>query len=171
MSSRPPGLTPTHTISALLGLCNATIDDASCFVMGADIVYILNGNRNTDYSAYLAYLALNDQMGGYDAELPDVARVLYLNPTPVLPPVAVGDPDPSADEFISSGNDTISNSPWIVGAAVAMITTGLLTMMVWKRNRRNQDRYMRQLELDDVSDTGAPENSPRESAQVVSHPL
>lgn len=140
--------------------------------MGADIVYILNGSRNADYSAYLAYLALNDEMGSFDEELFDVERVEYLAPLPILPPVALDDPDTSADGFLSSGQTTITFNPWTVGTAVAMSTGGVMALFLWSRNRRTRNRRHMQL-LEDVS-VGQPSSAPQESAQqreVVSHPL
>jgi hypothetical protein len=138
--------------------------------MQADIVYILNGARNSDYAAYLAYLGLHKEMDGFDDDLPMVARVEYLSPLPILPPVTLEDPDSTTDGLLSSRKTSLSFNPWAVSACVAMSTGGLMALMVWNRNRQTRNRRHIQL-LEDVSET-APQSAPRESAQreLVSHP-
>ena len=138
--------------------------------MEADIAYILNGDKNADYAAYLAYLSLHDEMGSFNEGLPHIARVEYLAPLPILPPVSLDDQGPSGNGVLSPPGSTLTFNPWTVGAAVAMSTGGLMALMVWNRNRRTRNRRHIQL-LEDISVN--PPSSPRESAQreIVSHPL
>lgn len=142
--------------------------------MDADIVYILNGDRDVRFPAYYAYLALEDQMGSYAAELPDVLKVGYIGPTPELPTVAIENNPPSGDQFISSANDRIgATRPWVIAAGFGTVVfCGVVLAAVLKR-RRNRDRYIEPFDVEgDVCDT-SPESSPRESAQreVVTNPV
>lgn len=153
------------------GSCNSSIVDAGCYIMEADILYILNGNTNADLAAYKAYLALNDEMSSFDEGLPHVARVEYLAPLPILPPNPREDQPNPGDAFLTSGKSSISFNRWTVGAAVAMSTGGLMALMVWNRNRRTRNRRHIQL-LEDIS-VNPPMANPPEQAQreIVVHPL
>ena len=141
--------------------------------MEADVIYILNGNMNADYAAYLAYLALHKEMSSFDEGLPQVTRVEYLSPLPILPPVSIEDQESSGDEFISSNTSKVTFSPYTIGASVAVSMGGLMALVVWNRNRRTRNRrHMMLEEVDEESET-SPASSPRDNAQreVISHPL
>ena len=142
--------------------------------MEADIVYILNGDRDVRFPAYYAYLALKDQMNNYAAELPDVRKVAYIAPEPELPPLAVENNPPSGDQFISSGNDRIgAGRPWVIASGFGVFVVGVVIMGVIVKMRRSRDRYIEPFDVEgDVCDT-SPESSPRESAQreVVTNPV
>jgi len=158
-----------------IGPCNtATVAGANCWVMKADVLYILNGNRNVAFSSYLAYLALYEEMGDYDADLPGVARVAYLAPQPVLPPAALGeDPNSTAtgDNFISSGTSDTGVRPLIAG----VVSGGLLIFVLIvgyvangrRRVLRGDAPFQHQELEDEYLPETSPDSSPRESAQIV----
>lgn len=90
--------------------------------MEADIVYILNGARNADMAAYLAYLALNNEMGSYDEELVNVSRVEYLSPQPILPPVGLDSFETGPSGVLSSRRTNTTYRPWTVGAGKPILS-------------------------------------------------
>ena len=79
-------------------------------------MYILNGTRNADMAAYLAYLALNNDMGSFDEELANVSRVEYLAPQPILPAVALDSEESTPGTLLTSRRTIVSFRPWTVGA-------------------------------------------------------
>jgi hypothetical protein len=180
------------------GSCNATIINSECFIMGADIVHILNGSRNADFAAYLVYvssefhsagtllrlfrnltsshlksgkLALNAEMGTFGDDIPNAIRVEYLSPLPILPEILVDDLESSEDALLTPRDTTLSFNPWTVAGAVAMSTGGLMALVIWNRNRRTRNR--RHLQLLEDEPQQAPSSTIMESAlrDAVSHPL
>lgn len=78
-------------------------------------MYILNGTRNADMAAYLAYLALSSDMGSFDDELVNVSRVEYLAPQPILPAVKLDTEEGNQGSLLSS-RQREGTRPWAVGA-------------------------------------------------------
>ena len=87
-------------------------------------------------------------MGGdyYVDAIPTVLLVEYLSPLPLVPPptLVVGDAvaTPSPVEVISStaAADKVTVSPWTIGACVATVMGGMISLLVWGRNRRARHR-------------------------------
>lgn len=137
--------------SAFLRSCNATDVNAFCYIMEADIVYILNGKRDSDMSAYLAYLALNREMSSFDQGLANVSRVEYLSPQPVLPVTSPDSDDSGSNSLLTSGGGSVGARQVTYSAAAACSALGCFALVFWERNRRYRHRNQDVL-LDDVSD-------------------
>lgn len=138
--------------SAFLRSCNATDAEAFCYIMEADIIYILNGNRDTDMSAYLAYLALNSEMSSFDQGLANVSRVEYLSPQPILPVTTEDSDDSGSNNLLSSGGNSVGGSREVTfGAAAACSVLGCFALAFLYNNRRYRHDNQHVL-LDDLSD-------------------
>ena len=110
-------------------------------------------------------------MGTFGDDIPNVIRVEYLSPLPILPEVFLGDQEDAEDALLTTENTKLSFNPWTVAGAVAMSTGGLMALVIWSRNRRTRNRRHLQL-LEDEPQQPAPSDI-RESAvrEVVTHPL
>ncbi|CAB9521706.1 expressed unknown protein [Seminavis robusta] len=157
--------------SYFLRPCNATTIQENCFIMGADVVFILNGERNADFDAYLAYLALNSEMSSFDDDVPNVTRVEYLSPLPILPPVSLEDQESSTDNLLTPGGNSLSVNPIAVGATVGMSVFGLLALLAWSQNRRTRDRRHHQLVEEASLQPSSSNYGGGSHREVVSHPI
>jgi hypothetical protein len=144
-----------------LGTCDPEIPQAvSCHYMETDLVFWVNNNDDemiidTDKAAYAGYMAIQENMenGSFLVLLPTIVRLEYLSPLPLfVPPAANGDGDSNnsgtTPPFLVSSRDSGSNnvSPWTIGACVATITGGLVSMVVWSRNRQHRRQHVQLLE-------------------------
>lgn len=122
----------------------------------------VNGEIGTEEAAYRGYTAIRDNMGddGSFLTLTDVlVRLEYLSPYPLpTPPAANGGDNsgttatpPSSVASRGSGGDN-NVSPWTIGACVATIMGGLISMVVWSRNRGNRRQHVQLFEDDEQED-------------------
>jgi hypothetical protein len=107
------------------------------------MAFIINKDVDPDYAAFLVYSALQQAMANYTAgEISFVEKLTYIAPLPRDPSPAELPIDPAPG---TSSKSTVS--PWMIGAAVAMSTGGLMALAVWLHNRRT--RHKRHVELVD----------------------
>ena len=77
-------------------------------------------------AAYLAYLALSNDMSSFDEGLANVSRVEYLAPQPTLPAVALDSEEGNSGGLLTSRRQDVSYRPWAVGAGNAFVTVARL---------------------------------------------
>jgi hypothetical protein len=130
--------------------CEPSVDAAeSCNIIETDLVFFLKGDVDTDRAAYSGYSAIESKMtnDGLIGVVPSVRRLVYLSPLPLpAPPQLTEDIGTSnTTTVITSGGNNLPVSPWTIGACVASIFGGVVSMLVWSRNRRNRHRRHMQL--------------------------
>ena len=112
-------------------------------------MFLLNGQHHDQDSAqYRAYASIEERMENdyFVDSIPTVLLVEYLSPLPLAPPppLVVGSEavTPSPVEVISSTTaaDRLTLSPWTIGACVATVMGGVVSLLVWGRNRRARHR-------------------------------
>lgn len=140
----------------LLDTCDPEVPEAlSCHYMETDLVFWVNGDDmfDTDNAAYAGYVAIQENMenGSFLAILPIIVRLEYLSPFPLFVPPAANGGDNNkgtTPPFLvaSRGSGSGNVSPWTIGACVATIMGGLVSMVVWSRNRRNRRDHVQLLE-------------------------
>jgi hypothetical protein len=118
--------------------------------METELLFFLNGAVDPDEAAYAGYMAIGESMtnDSYIGVVPTVVRLEYLSPLPLpVPPQLTGDGMKTNSPIVlSSGRDErLSVSPWTIGASVATIMGGLISITVWARNRRSRQRRHIQL--------------------------
>lgn len=136
----------THFV-ILLDECPSTLNDTeSCTVLETEMIFFLNGDQDLDIAQYLAYAKIEEEMteDGYVGIVPTVLLVEYLSPLPLVPPppLVVGSEafTQSPVEVVSTSADRLSVSPWTIGACAATVMGGIVSLMVWSRNRRSRQR-------------------------------
>lgn len=142
--------------SCFSGSCDPSVEIAeSCTIMETELLFFLNGDVNPDQAAYAGYRAIEDSMTNdeYIGVVPTLVRLEYLSPLPLpIPPQLTGDGSTTYPPILvtSTGDARLSVSPWTIGACVATITGGIISLVVWARNRRSRHRRHIQL-MEDVS--------------------
>eukprot|EP00980_Cylindrotheca_fusiformis_P028487 scaffold22604_cov130-Cylindrotheca_fusiformis.AAC.9 len=146
--------------------CEPTLEAAeSCNVIETDLVFFLKGDFDPDRAAYAGYAAIKDKMtnDGYIGAIETVLKLVYLSPLPIpAPPQATDGDTGNPNTVITAGGKNLSVSPWTIGACVASIFGGVLSMFIWSRNRRNRHRRHMQL----VEDGSLIEHSSRNPVSV-----
>jgi hypothetical protein len=111
-----------------------------------------------DKAAYAGYMAIRENMenGSFLVIVPTIVRLEYLSPLPLFVPPAAngGDQNGTTPPFLVASRDSGSSnvSPWTIGACVATIMGGLISMVVWSRNRQNRRQHVHLLEEEDQED-------------------
>eukprot|EP00977_Amphora_coffeiformis_P019147 scaffold6925_cov180-Amphora_coffeaeformis.AAC.1 len=128
--------------------CDPTI--STCSIVSTEFSIVVDEDVSPEATAFLGYVKLSQDMESYPASISDVDLVEYLRPLlfpPILgnnqtqPPVGLqGDP----------GVDSISVSPWTIGAVLAVCLGGATALGVWARNRQRRNEQHMQL-LEDMS--------------------
>jgi len=144
--------------------CTPQVDTAAgCFVMETEAVIFLSGPVDEDVAIFEAYRAIQESMRGdrYIGVVPTILRLEFLSPLPLpVPPGVDNDADGGATPVSSRGNESAA-SPWAIGASVASVMGGFISILVWARARRFRQR--RQQLMDDTSwangDSGSPISS------------
>jgi hypothetical protein len=134
--------------------CAATADTAvTCFIMETEAIIFFTGPVDEDVAVFEAYKAIQGNMinGRYIGIIPTIVRLEYLSPLPLPVPPGVGDDDADGGSIPVSTNRTGSSnlSPWTIGASVASIMGGFVSILVWARARRFRQR--RQQLMDETS--------------------
>lgn len=118
--------------------------------------FVLNKEVNSQYVAYLAYLAMKDGMANdtFIQNNEEVLKLTYLAPLPLVAPLNTTQPLEVGEESESSPRNSSRTKSWTIGACIAMSTGGLLALGAWFYNRRFRSK--RHVELaDDRSDNPA----------------
>ena len=124
----------------------------SCHVIETDLVFFLKGEFDPDRVSYQAYTTISRRMtdGDYFGVGGTILKVEYLSPLPLpVPPQLRGEEGTNDTIFISSKGNRLGVSPWTIGACVASVFGGVVSLFVWTRNRRS--RHQRHVEL--IEDT------------------
>lgn len=141
--------------------CEAILNEtASCSILETELVFFLKGNLDPDVAAFASYAAIEDHMAldKYIGAVPSVLLLEYLSPSPLTPP-----PPPNSENGTDTDNGTDGNdsgpavlsstasadrlevSPWTIGACVATIMGGVISLLVYSRNRQARQRGQLQL--------------------------
>ena len=125
----------------------------------------MKGEFDPDRVAYSAYSAIEKKMtgGNYIGVGGSVLKVQYLSPLPLpIPPQLLGDLGNDGTVLISSNDKELIVSPWTIGACIASIFGGIVSLFVWKRNRRS--RQTRHVEL--IEDTSFMDTATRNPVSI-----
>lgn len=134
--------------SLFIETCENTINNGTdCYVMETNFIIWVEGPVESEIATYKAYIAIQDAMpddevSPYVETVPDLVNVKYLSPSPLLEPPGFTD-----DESTSPGNAgpskltrDASASRWTIGASVASLMGGIVSIMVFVRSRRSRQR-------------------------------
>jgi hypothetical protein len=118
--------------------------------MESELVFFLKGDVDPDEAAYDGYKSIERKMDNdsYVGVVPTVVKVEYLSPLPLPAPPGLSGVDPSAPQALTSrrsGGGGLSLSPVTIGACVAVIVVGLVSIAVVSRSRRVRQRLHNQL--------------------------
>ncbi len=106
--------------------------------METEVVLLVKGPVNDDVAAIEAYQALQNRMRNdhYIGLVPTILRLKYLSPLPLpVPPGTDGDTD---SESIPVTAERASVSPWTIGASIACIMGGFVSILLWARRYRQR---------------------------------
>lgn len=138
------------------GSCEPSLDVSdSCTVMETDLLFFLNGDVDPDEASYAGYRSIEFSMANNDyvGTVPTIVKMEYLSPLPLpVPPHLTGGGATTKPPIVLSSTEdsTISVSPWTIGACVATMVGGIISIVVWARSRQTRHRRHVQL-LDDNS--------------------
>lgn len=149
--------------------CNTTVEGAvSCTTIETDLVFFLKGEVDPDRAAFSGYSAIRDKMTNdeYIGKIPAVLKLIYKSPLPLpAPPQVIEDKGKTNNENFSNLNARDAKlrvSSWTIGACVASVFGGTVSLLVWSRNRRS--RHLRHVQL--VDDCSMVETSSRNPISV-----
>jgi hypothetical protein len=99
--------------------CDPQVEGSTCIVLETKFTLLVKENLNPDLGAFLGYVDLQKNMdnGTFVASIPQLDRIEYLKPLPLLPPIT--GPAPAS---VSGESSQVSVSSWTIGAVVAMCT-------------------------------------------------
>jgi hypothetical protein len=141
--------------------CTSSLDEAEgCFIMETEAIVFVKGPVNEDVAIFEAYQAIQNGMisGRFVGLIPTILRLQFLSPLPLPVPPGSGE-DTSEPIPVSSNRDSSGNvNPWTIGASVASIMGGFVSILVWARARKFRQR--RQQLTDETSWVNG--NSPAE---------
>ena len=146
--------------SLFIETCDSTTNnDTDCYVMETSFVIWVEGSLDLEVATFKSYNATYTAMRDdvYVDTIPDLVNVKYLSPSPLIVPPGLKD-----DENISPINAEpkltrdASASRWTIGASVASVMGGFVSLMVYVRSRRSRQR--RQLLLDETTPWVSPES-------------
>lgn len=128
--------------SARVGTCEPSLANAtSCFVMETEVIIFMDGPVSEDVAAYEAYSAIENSManGSYIGSIPTVVKLEFLSPLPLpaAPPGADGGNGTVAPIVVETSTSSgTSVNPWTIGASVATMMGGVVSVLLWARSRR-----------------------------------
>mmetsp|Transcript_22528 Transcript_22528/g.25128 ORF Transcript_22528/g.25128 Transcript_22528/m.25128 type:complete len:175 (-) Transcript_22528:45-569(-) len=150
--------------SFVLATCTPTINNATeCYVMQTAFIIGVEGIVDRDVAAFKAYSAILADMidNEYIETVTNLLNVEFVSPLPILVPNgAIENGASNAEE--SNVSRGVSVSPWTIGASVASVMGGFVSLMVYVRSRRSRQR--RQLLLDETTPWVSPVS---DSAAVI----
>lgn len=146
--------------------CSTTVEGAiSCTTIETDLVFFLKGDVDPDRAAFSGYSAIRDKMDNdeYIGKIPTVLNIIYKSPLPLpAPPQVIVDQGSNNDGNLNARDVKLQVSPWTIGACVASVLGGAVSLLVWTRNR--QSRHHRHIQL--VEDCSMVETSSRNPVSV-----
>lgn len=121
-----------------------------CNVLQTNFEIVVDKAVSPEATAFLGYIRLSNTMSDYPNGLVDLDRVEYMRP--LLFPPLLGDNNETTvpPTPILNGVDSISVSPWTIGAVLAVCIGGATALGVWARNRQRRNEQHIQL-LEDMS--------------------
>ena len=141
-----------------IGPCNVSLANAeSCHILETELIFYLNGTVDPDLAAYASYSVIENDMvyDKYIGLVPTVLLLEYLSPLPLAPPPSISAPvngsgtgnDVGTPVLQSTGTGAgrVQVSPWTIGACVATMMGGVISLLVYSRNRQALQR--RQLQV------------------------
>ena len=127
--------------------------------METDLLFYLNGTYDLTLVSYKGYAAIKKNMENdfYVKLIPPILRLVYLSPLPLpVPPAQNSSGTVSAQPpSVVASQNSRNVSPWTIGACVATIMGGLISIVIWSKNRRSRHRRHVQL-LEEVPHTKEP---------------
>ena len=151
--------------------CNTTVDGAvSCTTIETDLVFFLKGEVDPDRAAFSGYSAIRDKMSNdeYIGKIPTVLKLIYKSPLPLPAPPQViednGNKDEGNSPILNARDSKLQVSSWTIGACVASVFGGAVSLLVWSRNRRS--RHLRHIQLVEDSSWVDPETSSHGPVEV-----
>lgn len=139
--------------------------------METELLFYLKGNFDEDVVAYTSTKAIQNHMleDKYVRVVPTVLLVEYLSPLPLIRPPT--DPAISITDNAGIGSSTLRStesteglqvSPWAIGASVATVMGGVISLMVFHRNRNvhRQRQSMNRRRYERAGDFEQNDNSP-----------
>jgi hypothetical protein len=113
--------------------------------METEFIIWVKGPVQSDVATFRAYtailVAMNDDE--YVKTIPDLVNVKYLSPSPILVPSSLADDVNTSPNNTDESNviqNTVRVSKWTIGASVASIMGGFVSIMVYVRSRRSRQR-------------------------------
>mmetsp|Transcript_10732 Transcript_10732/g.29582 ORF Transcript_10732/g.29582 Transcript_10732/m.29582 type:complete len:510 (+) Transcript_10732:516-2045(+) len=143
----PNGTIPFVSIETTFTGESCTPQETICTILQTDFHFWVEEQVNPEAAAFLSYVALQEDVDGgiMASQIPQVDRMQYLSPLPLLPPIA--DDDDDDPNLIIADRDNVTVSPFTIGAVVTMSIGGLLALWAWARNRHTRNnRHMHLLE-------------------------
>ncbi|KAG7348162.1 hypothetical protein IV203_016867 [Nitzschia inconspicua] len=122
-----------------------------CFVMETEAIVFIKGLVNEDVAAFEAYQAIQNAMfnGRIVGRVPTILRLQFLSPLPLPVPPGSGEGTSEPIPVSSNRSDSANVNPWTIGASVASIMGGFVSILVWARARKFRQR--RQQLMDETS--------------------
>ena len=101
-------------------LCEPEVSECTVFETTLDI--LVDENVDPEVSAFLGYVLLRETMDGGDfiLDIPQIDRVEYLSPLPLLPLPGEDGIEDQPLENDGESSDQVSVSPWTLGTVVTM---------------------------------------------------
>ena len=101
-------------------LCEPEVSECTVFETAFDI--LVDENVDPEVSAFLGYVLLRETMDGGDfiLDIPQIDRVQYLSPLPLLPLPGEDGIQDQPLEADGESSDQVSVSPWTLGTVVTM---------------------------------------------------
>ena len=122
----------------------------SCTILETEILFYLKGSVDPDRAAYVSYVAIENHMteDKYIGIVPTILLLTYLSPLPLVPPPLNLENGTDVDGMEGSQPTIRTNtevgrlsvSPWTIGACVATIMGGIISLLVYSRNRQARRR-------------------------------
>ena len=116
------------------------------------MIFYLKGDVDSDAAAYASYTAIEEHMvqDKYIGIVPTILLLEYLSPLPLVPPPTTtingtgdddsfgSDIDPSVLNSTTATADRLSVSPWTIGACLATIMGGVISLLVYSAGETNR---------------------------------
>jgi hypothetical protein len=109
--------------------------------METEAIIFVKGPVNEDVAVFEAYSTIRDNMSNdrYIGIIPTIVRLEFLSPLPLPVPPGEGD-DGNGEPIAVNSTRTNGASAWAIGASVASVMGGFVSILVWARARRFRQR-------------------------------
>jgi hypothetical protein len=130
--------------SLFIETCDTINNDTDCYVMETNFIIWVEGPVESEIATFKAYTAILAAMveNEYVETLPDLVNVKYLSPSPIIVPSGLKDDENKSPDNAEPSKLTrnASASRWTIGASVASLMGGFVSIMVYIRSRRSRQR-------------------------------